>query len=209
MFLLLVVPAIAFGFVVIGSNQGFVITAIATMLRDLGLGALVLFFAWSAGDGVTAIGWRAQHIGREILLGIALYAPMLLLVTVAGELLRAAGLHAVAASGGVVPQGDGQISLAAVLVVVVACAEETIFRGYLLLRLRAATGSTTAAVALSTALFAAGHAYEGVIGVVLVAILGVFLALVYLWRRSLVAPIVMHFLQDFLGLVVIPLLAAH
>jgi membrane protease YdiL (CAAX protease family) len=32
------------------------------------------------------------------------------------------------------------------------------------------------------------------------------LALVYLWRRSLVTPIVMHFLLDFLAIVLVPLL---
>jgi membrane protease YdiL (CAAX protease family) len=30
------------------------------------------------------------------------------------------------------------------------------------------------------------------------------LALVYMWGRSLVAPIVMHFLQDIIGIVLLP-----
>jgi len=34
----------------------------------------------------------------------------------------------------------------------------------------------------------------------------VVFALVYLWRRSLVAPIVMHFLQDFVGIILVPML---
>jgi membrane protease YdiL (CAAX protease family) len=36
--------------------------------------------------------------------------------------------------------------------------------------------------------------------------MGLAFALVYLWRKSLVAPIVMHFLQDFIGIVLLPLL---
>jgi membrane protease YdiL (CAAX protease family) len=36
--------------------------------------------------------------------------------------------------------------------------------------------------------------------------MGLGLAFVYLWRQTLVAPIVMHFLQDFGGIVLLPLL---
>jgi membrane protease YdiL (CAAX protease family) len=34
--------------------------------------------------------------------------------------------------------------------------------------------------------------------------MGLAFAFVYMWRRSLVAPIVMHFLQDFIGIVLLP-----
>ena len=96
--------------------------------------------------------------------------------------------------------------LALVLVAVVALAEETIFRGYLLLRFQSVLRSTTAAVLLSSTVFAVGHGYEGSAGLVTVGVMGVAFALVYLWRGSLVAPMVMHFLQDFLGIVLLPLL---
>lgn len=85
-------------------------------------------------------------------------------------------------------------------------AEETIFRGYLILRFQALTISPTAAVLLSAFIFSLGHGYEGWAGVMIVGIMGVVLALVYLWRQSLIAPIVMHFLQDFLGIVFLSLL---
>jgi hypothetical protein len=35
---------------------------------------------------------------------------------------------------------------------------------------------------------------------------GLVFALVYAWRQSLIAPIVMHFLQDFIVVVLIPFL---
>jgi uncharacterized protein len=41
---------------------------------------------------------------------------------------------------------------------------------------------------------------------VTVGAMGAVFALVYVWRGSLLAPIVMHFLQDFLGIVLVPLL---
>jgi len=98
-----------------------------------------------------------------------------------------------------------QSLLASLLVIVVAAAEETIFRGYLILRLQAVTASPAAAV-FSSVTFALGHGYEGSAGVVTVGVMGLVLALVYLWRQSLVAPMVMHFLQDFIGTVLLPML---
>jgi membrane protease YdiL (CAAX protease family) len=59
---------------------------------------------------------------------------------------------------------------------------------------------------LSAAIFALGHGYEGSAGVVTVGVMGLAFALVYLWRQSLVAPMVMHFLQDFIGIVLLPML---
>jgi uncharacterized protein len=103
-------------------------------------------------------------------------------------------------------KGAAEELLAVVLVTVVAVTEETIFRGYLLLRFLPMLKSTTASVLLSSAIFALGHGYEGSSGLVTVGVMGAVFALVYLWRRSLAAPIVMHFLQDFLSVVILPAL---
>jgi membrane protease YdiL (CAAX protease family) len=104
----------------------------------------------------------------------------------------------------VMARGLTQSLLAVVLVIIVALAEETIFRGYLILRLKAITGSPVAAALLSAAIFSLGHGYEGSAGVVTVGVMGLVFAFVYMWRGSLVAPIVMHFLQDFIGIVILP-----
>jgi membrane protease YdiL (CAAX protease family) len=104
------------------------------------------------------------------------------------------------------PHGTGEIALAIGLIVVVAVAEETIFRGYLIRRISNVTGSRAVGVVLSSLIFALGHGYEGTAGAATVGVLGFALALVYVWRRSLVAPVVMHFLQDFTAIALIPLL---
>lgn len=64
--------------------------------------------------------------------------------------------------------------------------------------------SRTAAVLLSAVVFSIGHGYEGTAGVITVLLTGVALALVYVWRRSLVAPMVIHFLVNLNALVVAP-----
>jgi membrane protease YdiL (CAAX protease family) len=76
-----------------------------------------------------------------------------------------------------------------------------IFRGYLLLRFQAIGLSSFSAAVLSAVIFSLGHGYEGTSGVITVGAIGFVLALVYLWRGSLVAPMVMHFLQDFAGII--------
>ncbi len=61
----------------------------------------------------------------------------------------------------------------------------------------------------SSFIFALGHGYEGTAGVMTVGTMGMVFALVYLWRGSLVAAMVMHFLQDFTGILLLPLLFGH
>lgn len=74
-------------------------------------------------------------------------------------------------------------------------------------RFTAVSGSLPLAILLSAAIFSVGHHYEGGAGVLTAGIFGVIMAVVYQWRRSLVAPMVIHFLQDFTAIVLIPLLA--
>jgi membrane protease YdiL (CAAX protease family) len=85
----------------------------------------------------------------------------------------------------------------------VAFTEESVFRGYLMLRFGQVTGSVVAAVAASSLVFALGHGYEGLSGAISAGVFGALMAVVYRWRGSLVAPIVVHFLQDFTAIVVL------
>jgi len=75
------------------------------------------------------------------------------------------------------------------------------------LRFAAVTRSMPFAVFLSTLIFTMGHGYEGEVGLAAVGVWGLFFALVYLRTQSLVAPIVLYFLQDFIGILVVPLLS--
>jgi len=206
-FLFLIVPSMVLSFFVI--KQGglsFVLVAFATILRDLGLVSLILFFIWRNAEPIDGLGWTFRNVRKEIALGIGLYIPLFLAVGLFENALRVAGLSVPSTPlpSFMTAKGLGESLLAVVLVAVVALAEETIFRGYLILRLRAITASPVAAVLVSAAIFSLGHGYEGSAGVVTVGGMGLIFALVYMWRQSLVAPIVMHFLQDFIGIVLLP-----
>jgi membrane protease YdiL (CAAX protease family) len=211
-FLFLIVPSMLFSFLAIKQGTvGFSLTAVSTIARDLALLALILFFAWRNREPLRRLGWTFAHGWRDILLGIGLFVPFFYGAAFLESLLIRAGFT--------VPSTPmptfltivdaAQILLATLLVMVVAVAEETIFRGYLMLRFKGITGSSAVAVILSAFIFSLGHGYEGSAGVITVGVMGAVFALVYLWRKSLVAPMTMHFVQDFVAIVVVALLGGR
>ncbi len=208
-FLFLIMPSMILSlFVVRQGALSFELTAVATILRDLGLVSLILLFLWRNGENVERIGWSLRRVGGEAALGVALFIPFVFGAALLERGLLRAGLSrpATPLPSFLEARGGSEFLLASVLVGVVALAEETLFRGYLILRFQALLRSSAWAVLLSSAIFSVGHGYEGSAGLVTVGVMGVVFAVVYLWRRSLVAPIVMHFLQDFLSIVLLLLL---
>ncbi len=208
-FLFLIVPSLVFSFFAIRQGRlSFLLVSIATILRDLSLLGLILFFIWRNHEPITAIGWTARNVWKETSIGIALFIPLFFTASVLESTLHKAGLSAPSTPlpALVSERGITEFVLAFLMVIVVAVVEETIFRGYLMLRIKEVTSSPAAAVLLSAVIFSLGHGYEGTASVVTIGIMGAFFALIYQWRRSLTAPVVMHFLQDFIGIVLIPFL---
>ncbi len=207
-FLFLIVPSMILSFFAINQGGlGFSLSAASSILRDLSLVGLILFFLWRNRETVRLIGWDFRNFWREFILGVILFFPLFFVAGNLENALHKAGfsLPSTPLPAFLLPRGFAEILLAFFLVVVVALAEETIFRGYLILRFRALMNNTVA-VLLSTVVFSLGHGYEGTAGLVTVGFIGLIFALVFQWRRSLVAPMVMHFLQDFTAIVVPALL---
>ncbi len=212
-FLLLIVPSMIISFFALGSEGGvsFPVTAFSVIFRDVALTSLVAFFLWRNGEALTLIGWKFDGLKREAALGIGLFLPVMAGVALIEKLFQHLGLSS---HMGHLPQfltakGPLEILLACVLVTVVAVAEETIFRGYLMLRFNALTQSVAASVMITSGIFALGHGYEGAASVGTIGVLGAVLALIYIWRKSLIAPMVIHFLVDFLPLVLVPLVGVR
>ncbi len=210
-FLFLVLPSVVVSlFAIRRGSLNFPTIAASIILRDLALVALILYFLWHNREPRALIGWSARNAGREVLAGLLLYLPVAFAAGALAWALREMGLSLPSGPPDFLrPHGAGETALAVGLVAVVAVAEETIFRGYLIRRFAAITGSTPAAVVISAVIFSLGHGYEGSAGLIAVGFLGALYALVYLWRGSLIAPITMHFLQNFLGLVVAPWILRH
>jgi membrane protease YdiL (CAAX protease family) len=208
-FLLLIVPSMALSF--FAAAEGgvpFSLVAFATIARDLGLVALIFFFLYRNGERPAALGWTGRHAGHEVALGIGLFVPIFAGAALLEGILRSAGLSGPSSpTPDLVPPPDSiDFLLAIILVVVVAVSEEIIFRGYLIRRFSRLMRGVGGAAFLSAVVFSLGHGYEGAAGVVTVGATGLMLGLVYLWRRSLIAPMVIHFLLDFVAIVLVPLL---
>ena len=208
-FLFLIVPSLALSFFAVSQGSvSFALTAVTTILRDLALVSLILYFLWRNKESLKSLGWTLNRFWRDVLIGLVLFVPLNLAVTYLDSFLQSIGFSAPSTPLPAAPAtaGPGELILALLLVVVVAISEETIFRGYLMLRFGRLTSSAAWAVVISAAIFSLGHGYEGSSGVVTVGVLGAVYALIYVWRRSLTAPMVLHFLQDFVGIILLPLL---
>lgn len=216
-FLVIILPPMAISFYVFFFKTqtpwdfrvwDFRLFAISSIFHNIGLVGLIFFFLWRNGEPFQSLGWNFKNGWRDIGLGLLIFLPLIFGIVVLDIVLKAAGLTApletlpsfLAASAKV----KKELLLAFLFVVDTALAEEIIFRGYLILRFKAITASPAAAVLLSAAIFALGHGWKGAAGVVTMGFVGLFYGLVYLRRQSLVAPMIMHFLQD-IGIVLIPL----
>jgi membrane protease YdiL (CAAX protease family) len=211
-FLFLIVPSMVFSFFVgrLGPVSFFLL-ATSTILRDLALVSLILFFIWRNGESLALIGWNLKNGWEDVFLGIGLFMPVFIGAGVLESFLKAIGFSAPAAPLPALTslRSVFEITTAVVLFIVVALTEETIFRGYLILRFKGITGNFLAALLLSTVAFSLGHGYEGTAGIVTVFVLGLVYALIYGWRQSLLAPIIMHFLHDFTSLLLVISLNHH
>ena len=208
-FLFLIVPSMATSFMISGSSAiSFTTTAVLSILSDLGEVGLVFYFVWRNREPLSQLGWTTKKLPKEVIWGIVLFFPVVLVSNWIESIMLSLGLTAPSKLPSMlVAAGGSQAVLAFLLVVVVAIVEETVFRGYLLLRLQTVTRRPWAAVLLSSLIFSIGHGYEGTAGVVRVFFVGVFFAVIYLWRKSLVAPMVIHFMVDFSSIVMTALMA--
>ena len=148
-FLFLITPSLIFSFFAARQGGlGFVPVSIFVMLRDLALVSLILFFIYSNREHVAEIGWTFKNARREIALGILLFVIFFFGAAFLERTLEAAGLSSprIPEPSFLIPKGIPQSMLAFVMVVVVALSEETIFRGYLILRFKAITESPLGAI---------------------------------------------------------------
>jgi membrane protease YdiL (CAAX protease family) len=206
-FLFLIMPStVLSAFVVKPGGLGFTAVAVSSIFKDLGFLFLILFFLWHNGELFSHIGFTLHKAGREIALGVGLFIPLIIAVSMIERAMRAAGLSMPeAAPSFLVPTGTEQYVLAFVLLIVIAVSEEVMFRGYLIRRFESLTGNSVSALIIAAFLFSLGHAYQMSGGVIGVGLLGIVFGVIFLWRKSLLAPMTMHFLQNFVGIILLPL----
>jgi membrane protease YdiL (CAAX protease family) len=171
-----------------------------TLLRNAALLMLLDIFLWRDGQALDHLVLERERFWTETRFGL----PALLFL-VLGHFVVSVAVSIVGwALGGEVIEAEigqrmavtdallAQLAWTAGIVLLGSATEEVIFRGFLLPRLRHATGSWVAAVAISVVAFGTAHLYEGALATVQTAAIGLMLSLVFLLRRHLMPCIVAH-----------------
>lgn len=207
-FLFLIIPSMAFSLVIMREHLlDFKTMALSIIMRDLSLVSLILFLLWRNGEPPDKIGWTSREALIELLLGLLLFFPVFYGTGLFGAFLKKIGFSAPKQPlpSFLTPNTTLEYLFASFLVVVIAISEETIFRGYLILRFKALSKHPLVPILLSTGIFSLGHGYQGTAGLIVVVLIGLILAFIYVWRKNLIAPIVIHFMYNFTALVIVPL----
>ena len=162
---------------------------------------LLLTVIFWEGRGLGSVGLRRPRLA-EIGIGLAAGAAWVLLsegaelafdLSLGGSTLE--GLRAL-----------GPVQLSSV-VATAAVTEEVVFRGVLMVRVEELTGRAWPAVAATVLLFVGSHvAHFGLATNVAQTLVTLLLALLFLWRRDLTAPVVVHAVIDGWGLLLAPAL---
>lgn len=197
------------------TNDLLMITLIATIIMQWGL-FLILFLATIREQtGLHGIGFNRSH---RIYLGwgIVIHTPRRIDFAWGLSFLLAANLILAGLAWGLeqvglpmpgeiallIPQDTvGRVVWVFVSITAGVC-EETMFRGYLMTRLRilGKTQSWIIPTAISALAFGICHSYQGIPGMIVLTVYGVLFSLLYIRTGSIWPGIIAHFFQDFLAL---------
>jgi len=98
------------------------------------------------------------------------------------------------------PEGTAEYLLLLIACIANGFAEELVMRGYLITRLERLLGSTSAAVLVSTVLFASYHFYQGLASVIGIAAIGLVYAISFCLFRRLWPLCLAHAIADIIAL---------
>jgi uncharacterized protein len=157
--------------------------------------ALMVGLTLAHGERVSDLWLGRRPSAREAALGMLLIPVVFLLVVVLLNVLMAIApwLHNVPTNP--LEQMAGTASGAAILAVVAILAggvREELQRAFLLRRFEQHLGGAVVGVVLLSIAFGLGHSVQGWDAVITTGLLGAFWAVLYLRRRSAVAPVVSH-----------------
>ena len=186
----------------------------ASIMLGLLLAAACVFMTVVDRHKFVTLGWTTRELGGNIGLGVAsvfvlmplLAVLMIVLIALFPDLL-ADRLKAQKAIEETFPEMSVWTLIA--MSIWVAVWEETVFRGFLLTRLRAITRNWWIAVPIGAALFAGPHFYQGISAMFMIFVLGLALGGLMVWRKILVPCIVFHALFDFIQLNLAQYYAEH
>jgi membrane protease YdiL (CAAX protease family) len=138
----------------------------------------------------------SRDLGVALIFWLVVGVVLIVLNKILGE---SSGLRALQP---LLPQGSAEIAVWVCLCAVAGFCEEFIFRGYLQRQFLALTGSHQWAIILQALVFGAAHGYQGLRGMITIAIYGALFGILALRQKSLRPGMMQHAAQDtFSGIV--------
>jgi uncharacterized protein len=195
--LLLTVGLVALGMRPVGPDGALSLPFLVTlsMLDTILLVGLMVIFTRLHGEAVRELWLGDRPIGKEVLYGLLLIPAAFVMVVVLLNVLRliAPWLHNVPENPlERLAQTPGGAVAFALVAIVAGGVREELQRAFLLRRFERHLGGATVGVVVLSAAFGLGHIVQGWDAVITTGALGAFWAIVYLRRRSVVAPMVSH-----------------
>lgn len=157
--------------------------------------ALIFLFLWSHGERPRDVLLGSRPVPPEGMLGVALAPAALAIGLTVPALVQwlLPSLHTVPVNplGALLRTPQDAWRFALVLILAGGVREE-VQRAFLLRRFEVWLGGPAVGLAVTSLAFGAGHFLQGADAALATAVLGAFWGLVYLRRRSIVAPMVSH-----------------
>ena len=180
--------------------SSFSLRSLALIIRSLSVCAVVLYILKLNGDGSKSVGLNRPHLVIDPVVGvIAFYAYLLCYRNTAVVVWHLAqiGVFPIdwldpGSAERVSPLGAAGVGWLLAMSIANGFAEELVMRGYLITRLRQLLGSTVGAIALSTALFASYHLYQGPYGVYNAVLFGGVMAIIFVMTNRLWPCVIAH-----------------
>ncbi|MFL5732730.1 MAG: CPBP family intramembrane glutamic endopeptidase [Chloroflexia bacterium] len=165
------------------------------VLLCIGLGAL-------SGVPFKQLGWTLDNVGRDVGLGLILGLATQLVANGATTLaIKVWGkqIYSPVVMKNIMPRTRPEWLLVPAALGLAVLLEELLFRSLLLGGLGSTVPIPLLVVGFS-AIFGLMHSPQGALGVVLTAILGMWLCLLFLWSGGLLLPLTVHYVINFLQL---------
>jgi uncharacterized protein len=181
---------------------------VASSRRKLTVYARTIFTQWFLVVATLLVGWRhglsaadlGERLGDDVRLTLGVTAGLIAIVAVVFAFVLWRRRHprpqapkaTVDRLRKLIPASGPEMAAFVLVGITAGICEELLFRGWLVNILRVATGSVWVAVAIASAAFGIGHAYQGAKGMLRTGLVGLQLALLFVYVDSLIPGQVLH-----------------
>jgi membrane protease YdiL (CAAX protease family) len=167
---------------------------------------LGIVFLWERRT-LASIGVK-QMSGRDVLWGVVGFVVGAFSFIITAPLVKALDLGTT--SGGIAQLAQASIVSRVAIVITAGITEEILFRGYPIERLTEMTGRIGWGAGIAYIAFVLLHIpFWGLGGTIQIGVWSLIVTLLYVWRRNLLACMLMHILNDAYAFILLPALFAQ